>query len=266
VVGPRSDGRIVLAANGRLWLLARSGAVRPFAPGYRSNPGLEAYIALSPGGCFGRDSVYAIALSAPRGITAVSAHGRVRHFATTAARGLINGITFGSGRLWVTINHRKTTTVDVIDCRGRVTTITKRAPRVEGGIAVAPPSFGRFGGDLVAPDEIGGNVYAITPAGQTLLVARSGLPHGQDTGVESEAFVPRGRHEALLADRRTPGNRHPGDDVILRLGSAPAGDLLVASEGGAQTIAIRRGSSGCRVRKVATGPAIAHAEGHIAFF
>jgi hypothetical protein len=257
---------MVLAAGGRLWLLARSGAVRPFAPAYRSNPGLEAYIALSPGGCFGRDSIYAIALSAPRGITAVSAQGHGRHFATIGARGLINGIAFGSGRLWVTVNHRKTTTVDAIDCHGRVTTITDRAPRVEGGIAVAPLSFGRFGGDLIAPDEIGGNIYAITPSGRTVLVARSGLPHGPDTGVESEAFVPPGRHEALLADRRTPGNRHPGDDVILRLPSPPAGALLVASEGGAETIAIRCGQAGCRVRRVADGPAETHAEGHIAFW
>jgi hypothetical protein len=266
VVGPRSDGRMVLAANGRLWLLARSGVVRPFAPVYRSNPGLEAYIALSPGSCFGRDAVYAIALSAPRGITVVSAHGQVRHFATISTRGLINGITFGAGRLWATINHRKTTTVDVIDCHGKVTAITNRAPRVEGGIAVAPPSFGRFAGDLIAPDEIGGSLFAITPAGRSLLVARSGLPHGPDTGVESEAFVPRGRHEGLLADRRTPGNRHPGDDVILRLPSPPAGALLVASEAGAQTTAVRCGSSGCQARKVAIGPAIAHAEGHIAFW
>ncbi len=264
IAGPRSDARMVLAAGGRLWLLSRSGAVRPFASAYRSNPGLEAYIALSPGGCFGRDRVYAIALSAPRGVSVVSAQGRARHFATITARGLINGIAFGSGRLWVTTSHRSTTTVDAIDCHGAVTTISNRAPRVEGGIAVAPASFGRFAGDLIAPDEIGGNIYAITPAGNSLLVARSGLPHGQDVGVESEAFVPRGRHEALLADRRTPGNRHPGDDAILRLASAPAGDLLVATEGGAQTIAVRCGSNGCRVRRVAVGPAIAHAEGHIA--
>jgi hypothetical protein len=197
----------------------------------------------------------------------VSAQGRGRHFATIAARGLINGITFGSGRLWVTVNHRKTTTVDAIDCHGRVTTITDRAPRVEGGIAVAPLSFGRFGGDLIAPDEIGGNIYAITRSGRSVLVAASGLPSGQDVGVESAGFVPpRGHHEALLADRLTPRNPHPGDNVILRLPSPPAGALLVASEGGAETIAIRCGQAGCRVRRVADGPAETHAEGHIAFW
>jgi hypothetical protein len=89
--------------------------------------------------------------------------------------------------------------------------------------------------------------------------------------VESEAFVPTlRRFTALLADRLTPGNPHPGDNVILRLPSAAlfpagvrAGDLLVASEGGAQTDAVSCSPRACRVRHVADGPAVAHAEGHI---
>jgi hypothetical protein len=142
---------------------------------------------------------------------------------------------------------------------------------VEGGIAVAPATFGRFAGDLIESDELGGDTYAVTPGGRNLLVASSGLPHGGDTGVESEAFLPAGRFAALLADRLTPGNPHPGDNVLLRLSSAVLsaagarpGDLLDASEGGAKTIAVRCGSGGCTVREVANGPAIAHAEGHIA--
>jgi hypothetical protein len=74
-----------------------------------------------------------------------------------------------------------------------------------------------------------------------------------------------------LADRLTPGNRHPGDDAILRLPAAGlagagirAGDLLVATEGGAKTIDVRCAAT-CAVRYVAAGPAIAHAEGHIVF-
>src|SRR5205807_3101549 len=104
-------------------------------------------------------------------------------------------------RLLVKINHGSTTTVNGIDCRGRVSTITATAPRVEGGIAVAPRSFGRFAGDLIAPDENGGRVFAITPRGQSQLIADSGLPHGGDIGVESEAFVPADpRARAVLAD------------------------------------------------------------------
>jgi hypothetical protein len=132
-------------------------------------------------------------------------------------------------------------------------------------------TFGRFAGDLIASDELGGGIWAVTPGGRDLLVAASGLPHGQDTGVESEAFVRPGRFYALLADRLTPRNPHPGDNVLLRVSSAALsaagarpGDLLDATEGGARTVAVRCGGGGCAVLRVADGPAIAHAEGHIA--
>jgi hypothetical protein len=202
----------------------------------------------------------------------------VRRFATLTAPGLIDGIAFdGAGGfhhdLLVTINAGSRTTIDAIDCRGVVSAITRRAPRVEGGIAVAPSTFGRFAGDLIAPSESTGRIYAITPRGSSALVADSGLPHGPDVGVESEAFIPSDRtRPALVADRVSPGNRHPGDDVVLRLSGsvleaagARPGDLLVATEGGALTDAVSCTSSGCRVRFVAKGPAVAHAEGHIAF-
>jgi hypothetical protein len=194
------------------------------------------------------------------------------------APGLIDGIAFDTTgefgrRLLVTINAGSKTTVDAIDCRGGAHTITRTAPRVEGGIAVAPATFGRFAGDLIASGEASGRVFAITPRGAARLVADSGLPHGNDVGVESEAFIPaRPGLDALLADRLTPGNPHPGDDLVLRLrasalraAGARPGDLLVATEGGALTDAISCTGAGCRVRLVADGPAIAHAEGHIAF-
>jgi hypothetical protein len=284
LAGPRADGRLVLAAAGRLWLLQRSGAVRRFAPAYKSPGGEEPYIALVPPsgvgtGCFGRGAVYALRLGPSHGILRIDAGGRVRPFATLAASGLEDGITFDQvgrfdHRLLVTINAGSRTTVDTIDCRGRVSTITRRAPRVEGGIVVAPMRFGRFGGDLIAPDETGGRVFAVTPRGQSELVANSGLPHGGDIGVESLAFLPdNSKSSMLLADRLTPGNRHPGDDVVLRVTDAAlyaAGarpfDLLAATEGGARTDAIRcaRTRARCQVRHVADGPAIAHGEGHIA--
>ena len=262
-----------------LELVRPSGTIVPYAPAYRSPGGEEPYITYSQSGCFGTAAVYVIRLSAPRGILRIGARGAVRRFASITAGGLIDGITLdGTGafghRLLVTINHGSTTTVDAIDCRGRVAVLTTSAPRVEGGIAVAPSSFGRFAGDLIAPDETGGRVFAITPRGRSRLLANSGLPHGGDIGVESEAFVPADpRARALLADRLTPGNRHPGDDVLLSLGPAAlraagvrSDDLLVATEGGARTDDIRCARTGCTVTHVADGPAIAHAEGHIAFF
>jgi hypothetical protein len=280
VVGPRHDGAMVVAANGRLWLLSRSGAIKAFAPAYHSNPGLEAYVALPAAGhrgcSFGADTVYAISFGTPRGVVAIDRNGEVRPFVTIAAPGLIDGIAFDDTgrfgyRLLVATTHGKQSTVDAVDCRGAVTAITNIAHRVEGGMVVAPATFGGFAGDLIAPDELGGGVWAVTPGGRNLLVASSNLPHGPDTGVESEAFLPQGRYSALLADRLTPGNPHPGDNVLLRVTSAALsaagarpGDLLVATEGGARTDAIACAATTCTVRHVADGPGIAHPEGHIA--
>ena len=153
--------------------LTASGALRGFAPTYHSNPGLEAYIALPSSGhrgcSFAADTVYAISLGAPRGVVAVSPQGRVRRFATIRAPGLIDGIAFDETghfgyRLLVTTTAGPRTAVDAIGCHGAVTRITSTAHRVEGGIAVAPASFGRFAGDLIMSDELGGGIYAVTPA------------------------------------------------------------------------------------------------------
>jgi hypothetical protein len=161
-----------------------------------------------------------------------------------------------------------------IGCAGGVRTITSAAPAMEGGIAVAPASFGRYGGDLIAPSETSGRVYAVAPDGTVATVAISGLPHGGDIGVESAGFLPPGfgpGGAAYLADRYSKGNRHPGTNSILRLpgaelikAGARAGDLLVATEASARTIAVRCSSS-CTARYIAAGPAISHAEGHIVF-
>jgi hypothetical protein len=278
----RSDGAPVIAATGKLYLLRASGRLVPFAPAYQA-VGSETYIALPAPhhrGCsFGVNNVYALRLGSGGGITRITARGRVSNFADITAPGLINGIAFDEVgrfhyRLLVTINHGLTTTVDAIDCHGSVTTLTSTAPRVEGGIAVAPTTFGPFAGDLIAPDELSGRIYAIPPRGTTRLVAMSGLPFGQDIGVESEAFVPANpRVELVVADRLTPGNPHPGDNLLLGIayprlaavGVRPH-DLLVATEGGGLTDAVRCGPVRCTVRYVARGPSKAHIEGHIGFF
>ena len=282
LVASQDGGQIVAAADGRLSLLGPTGTLTRFArgpQGYVSPGGEEPYIALSPGGCYGTTgTVYALRLVSGRGVVAVTADGRARRFAHLGAPGLIDGIAFDTTgdfghRLLVTINAGSRTTVDAIDCAGGVHTITRTAPRVEGGVTVAPTTFGRFAGDLIAPGEVSGRVFAITPGGAARLVADSELPHGNDIGVESEAFIPpRPGLDALLADRLTPGNPHPGDDLVLRIrasalraaGAGP-GDLLVATEGGALTDAVTCTAAGCHVRLVAVGPVIAHAEGHIAF-
>jgi hypothetical protein len=280
LVGPLPSGDQVVAGAGRLSLLGPAGMAKPFPSArgaYRSPGGAEPYVALSPGGCYGTGNVYALRLAKGRGVAVIGAAGGVRELARVSAPGLLDGIAFDQTgsfghQLLVTITAGGKTTVDAINCRGAITTITRSAPRVEGGIAVAPASFGRFAGDLIAPSETTGRIFAITPKGTSLLVADSGLPHGGDIGVESEGFVPAGSADALVADRLTPGNPHPGDDAVLRIPGAALrgagvrpGDLLVAAEGGALTDAVSCSTQGCRVVFVAQGPAAAHLEGHIAF-
>jgi hypothetical protein len=279
LAGPLRDGTLVLAAGGRLWTLRHDGSKTVFAAAYNRPGNAEPYIAAPSqdhGGCpFGTDAVYALRLYGIRGVVKVFRHGPVQMFARIQAPGLINGIAFDERgnfghRLLVSVNNGAHTTVDAIDCHGRVTTITRSAPRVEGGLAVARGPFGRFTGDLIAPDEKSGRIYAITPSGRTALVVRSGLSFGQDIGVESEAFIPDQRHyEVLGADRLNPGNPHPGDNALLRIGSAAltgAGvrpfDLLVGTEGGARLVDISCRPT-CRARQVAAGPAVAHLEGHL---
>jgi hypothetical protein len=162
-----------------------------------------------------------------------------------------------------------------LDCQGGLTVITDTAPSMEGGIQVAPATFGAFAGYLIGADENSGQVWAIAPDGTARVVFRPNLPTGGDTGVESVGFVPpgfSGGGTAYLADRGTANNPFPGTDSILRLAwpaLAPAGvtegDLLVATEGGGTTVAIRCAAT-CSASPVATGPAdgrTGHIEGHL---
>jgi hypothetical protein len=288
LTGPRRDGSLTVTAAGQLFLLQPSGALRSFARGpggYATDPGAEAYLALArrrrvPGAhcVFRRDDVYALQVTPP-GVVVVDGSGQARSFAALPSGTFPNGITFDEvgrfgRRLLVTAGVNGATNVYAIDCRGGVRTVAQQAPRVEGGIAVAPRSFGRFAGQLIAPDEVGGGLVAIDARGRANTVVDSGLATGGDIGVESAGFVPKrfgAGSAAFLADRGTPGNPHPGTDSILMLAGEAligagvrAGDLLVATEGGADTIAVRCRAT-CTVRRIADGPAVAHAEGHIVF-
>jgi hypothetical protein len=283
LTAPQADGALLVAARGRLFRLAADRAVRPFAPTYSAPPGLEPYITVSPGlrttgetCAFPAGDIYALRLAHGNGVTVITPAGTVRRFVSLPHRGLENGIAldtpgrFGH-RLLVTTGLAGTTTLTAIDCHGHARVLTRSAPRSEGGIAVAPPGFGAYAGDLIVPDELSGNIYALTPAGRVAGVIASGLPHGQDVGVESEGFVPALFKDALVADRRTLRNRHPGDDLVLGASRAAlaaagvrTGDLLVVGEGGAATVDVRCARS-CRVRRIGAGPPIAHIEGHVVF-
>lgn len=282
LAGPLRDGSLVLAAAGRLWTLNPSTGRRAlFSAAYNRPGNAEPYIAVPASGhrgcSYGVATAYVLRLYGGRGVVAVRRRGPVRRFAALTAPGLIDGIAFDETgrfghRLLITITDGPRTTVQAIDCHGRVRTITATAPRAEGGIVVAPARFGRFGGALLLPDEKSGRIYAVGPAGRTQLIVSSGLPYGQDIGVESEVTVPAsGGYGAVLgADRLNPGNRHPGDNAILRIGARALrltgvrpGDLLVGTEGGARLVDVRCGVRACAAREVAAGPARAHLEGHL---
>lgn len=292
---PRQDGRVVVSTQGRLGLLRPGRALVPFSRmpgGYATAPpgpaGNEPYIALtlerrvSGAGCaFQRDEVVALEPMGRVGVIRVDTARRARRLADLPAKELPSGIafdtvgTFGHRVIVAAItSDRRKANLYAVDCRGRVRTVAAGIPKVEGGVVVAPRSFGRFGGQLIAPDEHSGQIFAINARGGVRLVARSGLAVGADVGIEALGFVPMDfddRWVALMADRYFAASSRPGTNTVLglsgrelRLAGVRSGDLLGAAEGGGQpTIAVRCGRLACSVRRVAMTPAISHPEGHI---
>ena len=288
--GPRSNGSLLVAGSAALYTLTQAGDLEPFARGpggYRDDPGAEAYLAVAPGqhvaaaGCdFVRDEVFILREHTPIGITRVDRTGSETGSFTNVGLSSLNGIAFDTNgafdhRLLVMGPLTGKTEVVAIDCTGAVAVVTKSAPVIEGGVAVVPSSFGQFAGDLIAPDELSGIIWAIAPDGTSKQVVSSGLPKGGDIGVESVAFVPPGFAKGgyrYYADRATPGSPHPGTDHVLRLSSADLvaagvqdGDLLAATEGGASMIDVRCDPVVCKVTTVVATPTSAHGEGHLVF-
>ena len=288
VVGPRTDGRLVLSTHGGLFVMRPPGRPCPMPAGPRATrvrPG-EPYLTLGSGrrvsgaGCaFRRDVIFALDPGATPGIVRIDRSGRSSRFADLPAGAFPAGIAidtvglFGY-RILVTSFASGTTTLYAFDCRGRARVVATGAPHVEGGIAVAPRTFGRFGGKLIAADEVTGRIYAFGAGGGVRLVVKSGLPAGGDIGTEAVGFVPPklGRHGAgYLADLGSPGSPTSGSDSLLifagtglsRANLHP-GELIVATEAGAKTLAVRCARL-CTVRRVTDGPAVTHAEGHITF-
>jgi hypothetical protein len=289
VGGPRADGWLVVAGAGKLWLVDPLGAVTPYPGTYADDKGAEAYLTVvpqlppaaagSPAGCsFQRGDVYVLRLHAPLGLTRVDVLGQKSAFATIPNVTSLNAITFDAvgsfGYRIVVVGTASPgkTEVAAVDCNGKVSVITRAGPVMEGGVEVAPPSFGSFGGMLIGPDELSGNIYAVGSDGTTRTVAASGLPKGGDVGVEAVGFVPHGWHgNVYFSDRITKGNPHPGTDNLIELTSATLsglgvqeGDLLSATEGGARLIDVRCTSS-CTVQPLITSDSRAHGEGHLIF-
>jgi hypothetical protein len=279
LAGPRSDGRLVAAAGGKLFLVTREGTIAPFANGpggYNTASGPESYIALSPGlhvaasGCdFARDDLFVLRPGKPLGITRVDPGGHATNFADINGLDSLNGIVFDTvgrfdHRLLVTGPHNQHSTILALDCKGGIVPITDAAPPLEGGLAVAPAGFGRHAGELIAPDENSGAMLAITAGGQSNLLVASGIAHGGDIGVESAAFVPPGftaGGAAYVADRGTANNPQLGSNELTAAGVRD-GDLLVGAEGGGVTIDVRCATS-CTATTIVPAGTTAHLEGHL---
>jgi hypothetical protein len=287
LAGPRSDGRLVVSMGGGLQLFRGSG-LTPFtsetgpAPYVRSAG--EPYMALTPevrlpkANCsFHRDDTFVIGDNPDR-IVRVTRRGKASDFAAVPSP-FLSAITFdrvGSfGHRLLVAGHTFTEGgIYAIDCRGRVTPLTEHAPIIEGGMEVAPRTFGAFAGRLIALDENTGAIWAFDPDGSVVAAPAPPFPSGGDVGVESLAFVPRLKPKgaAFLSDHGLQGAPYVGTDSILRVTAAQLrsagvlpGDLLVATEGSALTADIRCGKGGCAVGSIGSGPFVTHSEGHIAF-
>ena len=281
-----TQGQMMAIANGKLSLI-QGNQVLPFAQaqGGFTGAGGEPYIAVSPGlnlsGCdFGQDQAFALHEAQPLSITHVDTHGQASQLAAIPGVPDLNGLVFDTvgkfgQRLLTVSDGQNDAALIAVDCQGHVSKIASSVPKIEGGLAVAPTSFGSFGGNLIGPDEFDGKIYAVDQNGQARVVVNSGLPSGQDTGVESAGFVPNGfigsKGAAYVADRATGNNVHPGTDTLLRLlasdlkdAGVQDGDLLVATEGGGRTLDIRC-DHGCTVREIGHATSGAHIEGHIVF-
>ena len=118
---------------------------------------------------------------------------------------------------------------------------------------------------------------ASSPSGQTAQWSRSWYPACRtaatsasrapascrpDSAPAAPRISPTGSPRATGTRARTAILRLPGHELISA--GVRAGDLLVATEASARTIVVRCASS-CTARYIAAGPAITHAEGHIAF-
>src|SRR5258708_26986824 len=198
--------------------------------GYSTRQGREPYLTvagndrLAASRCsFQSGTIFALQPGSHPGVVTIGPDGGGRRFGSLAAAP--TGIAFDTTghfghRLLVTTRNASGSGVLAIDCAGRIEVITDHAPAIEGGITVAPASFGRFAGDLIAPDERTGRIYAIPPDGAVALLAASGLPHGGDIGVGSAGFGAHGVGQgdaAFLADRFSRGHKHPGANSGLRL-------------------------------------------------
>jgi len=291
VDGPRSDGTFVVAGSAALYLMHPSSGLEPFARGpggYHEDPHTEAYIAVSSGGhvdaadCdFNPDDTFVLRMHGPFGINRVNATGdESGPFANIPGVTSLSGITFDtqgafSHRLLVMGLSGGKTTVFAVDCNGGVQVIKRSLPLLEGQMAVAPPGFGAFAGQLIIPDETG-RVLALAATGALTVLIKKPLPGNINPTLGGVGFVPEGFSKrggaAYHVDRLEPKSSFRGRDTLIRVSSEQLvnagvqdGDLIAVAEDGGAMLSIRCTVT-CAASVIIAGDKTAHVEGHVAFF
>jgi hypothetical protein len=290
--GPRTDGSMIVMGSAALYLVTPDGDVKPFARGpggYRDDPyPSEAYLVSSIGGHVAAagcdwtpDETFLLRAHVPLGVTRVSADGQESGpFVNLPGVNVLTGIAFDNTgafdhRLLVLGVAGTRSLIFAIDCNGGVQTIRPNIRSLEGDMAVAPPAFGSFGGDLLLTDEFSGRLLAVAPNGVVALVLKAPLPAGMDITMHGLGFVPDGftarGGSAYHADRGGHGGTYAGNDTIRRIQSADLaaagvkdGDLLVAAEFGGAMIDVRCVET-CTSFLVAKQSRATHGEGKVAF-
>jgi hypothetical protein len=283
------SGGLVAAAHDGLWTIDVHANLSKLArgpSGFALNNNTESYIAVVPrlhvsSGCdFNPGDTFILVTSWPQGLIRVDSSGHASRFVTFNNVDGVGGITVDTTgsfdhRLLVTAAKKDKTVLFAVDCAARVTTITTIGPPVEGGMEVAPRTFGAFAGDLIAPDGVTDRIWAFAPDGSTRLVGQTGFATGTDAGICCVGFLPSGFIEdggaAYISDRRTPDNVFAGTDTVWRytsdalaLDGVGDGDLLVATEGEGYTARVHCAST-CSVLVLGEAANNSHPEGHIAF-
>jgi hypothetical protein len=286
MVGPRSDGRFVVATYRDVRLLGPGRRLRTLAAGLATSHEVEPHVALTrpqrvPGaGCaWRRDDVYMTGPAGHRQVFRIGAGGGARRFAPLPPDEVPSGIGYDDvgrfgHRLLVLAIRDNGSVLHGVDCRGRVSTIARHVEYAEGGLVVAPRSFGAHAGEAIAVNEYTDHVIAIRPDGTSGVLAVPPLPRGRDLGPESVGFVPAGLgagDRVLVADRHFPDQPPHGNQAVmaidagrLRRSGVRAGDLLVATEARLR-LAVVRCRPVCSSWIVARPNSVGHGESPIVF-
>src|SRR5437870_6638775 len=233
------------------------GSVQPFATSFRGEG--EVYVAVSPGQAgFPAGELF---LCSGDSIYEVDSSGASAKVFTTPAKGTtINFLVFDDDGSWGFLLYALGTGGQLwaIDSNGRASLVTKLGDGLTPeGIAVAPPAFGKFAGDMLVSMEGSHNVVGIPRSNPSTFTTIANFP---GEAPERVMLIPADKD--LFLAKYDQG-------VIARMNSSAfssyAGSILVITEGEAgQTGSInilKAGGGNVTVVKVFQDPASPHFEG-----